>query len=109
MRATITDEDRARLAKQPAWVRQIVDSLLYENRELRKLVLDGPADSDTEMTGNPGIPGRPLAKGARICFADFYHVRYGDVGSGARALLVQADGAIAIRPSASNSVIITRA
>ena len=42
-------------------------------------------------------------------FADLYSVRYGDVGSGGRALIVETDEPMQIRPTSDRKVIIARA
>lgn len=42
-------------------------------------------------------------------FADFYTARYGDVGSGGRALIVETDEPMEIRPVTDRQVIVKRA
>ena len=42
-------------------------------------------------------------------FADFYSVLYDDVGSGARALIVETDEPMEIRPVGDRKIIIKRA
>jgi hypothetical protein len=52
---------------------------------------------------------RGSEKGKSARFADFYTARYDDIGSNARALIVETDEAMQIRPVSDRSVIIARA
>ena len=48
-------------------------------------------------------------KGREARFADFYTARYDDIGSTGRALIVETDEPMAIRPLGDSKVIICRA
>jgi len=52
-----------------------------------------------------GADGHP----ARVRFADFYTATYGDVGNGARALTVETEEPMEIRPLGDRRIIIKRA
>lgn len=112
-----------REAKLPGWARETLRALRSENRGLEadnarmaaRLAGHVAAEeySDTVLIDPPGgtgeIPGRPLGNGAHVRFSDFYEVHFGDVGSGARALFIDTDLPMAIRPQHGGGIIVTRA
>jgi hypothetical protein len=63
----------------------------------------------TVMADGGDVPDMALGNGAVIRFADWYQVRYGDVGSGARALIVETDGDMTVVPYDRSTIIVRRA
>jgi hypothetical protein len=119
-------ERDARIARLPQWAQELIytqdralaqrdaDIALLQDRLDGKIRADGPSDTvlSTDvriLADGSDAPDIPLGNGAHIRFADFYEVHYGNVGSGARALIVDTDGPMVVIPVVSNSVIIRRA
>jgi hypothetical protein len=116
----------ARIARLPQWAKELIasqardlrhreaDIALLQERLDGKIRADGPSDTVLAsgvqiLADGSDVPDTPLGNGAHVRFADFYEVHYGNVGSGARALIVDTDGPLAVVPVVSNSVIIRRA
>lgn len=111
----------------PAWVLDFAESLVAERTDrLTKAMLargEDPTDSrlwrirrrqlDALLATGRVLPvnhdGYSSDKGQTARFADFYTARYDDIGSGARALTVETDEPMQIRPLGDRKVIITRA
>jgi hypothetical protein len=109
----------------PAWVLDIAEEIVAHQRLrlidvmlergedptrndlwlLRKEQLESLLASGKVLAVDYG--GKLTSNAAR--FADFYSVTYGDIGSGARALTVETDEPMQIRPQGDRSVIIARA
>lgn len=115
-----------RIEKLPAWAREMISGLRGDVRQLERentalrTQLAGITEreaADTVLVAEHApatvddIPSKPLGSGVHIRFADFYEVHYGDVGSGARALIIETDGPMAIVPTkyGRERIIIRRA
>jgi hypothetical protein len=126
MRAEGATADDPRIQRLPHWARELISSQKGRINMLEKDVEDlrdhrdgfiaAEEDSDTVRVSDRTVaadgrdlPDMPLGSGALIRFADWYQVSYGDVGNGARALIVETDGDMAVVPGHPARVVIRRA
>lgn len=108
----------------PAWVRDVAEEAVrwYRQRLIDTMLERGEDPTDGTLWAHRRsqlesllASGKVLAvnhgsdKGQAARFADFYSARYDDIGSGARALVVETDEALEIRPVSDRRVIIKRA
>jgi hypothetical protein len=121
----MSDED-PRVSRLPLWARTLIreqdDTIEALKRDVSDLkdnadgFIAAPEDCDTVrvsdrtvMADGSDVPDMGLGNGAVIRFADFYEAHYGDVGNGARALIVETDFPLAVVPVHQTRVIIRRA
>lgn len=126
MRAESATADDPRIRRLPLWAQELIGSQksriialerdVEDLRDHRDGFIAAEEDSDTVrlsertvMADGSDLPGMPLGNGAVIRFADWYQVSYGNVGNGARALIVDTDGDMAIAPGHPARVVIRRA
>lgn len=109
--------------KLPGWAKTQLGALRREVRHLRaedarmsarlSEHVAAEAVSDTVLVDPLGgyheTPDRPLGDGAHVRFGDFFEVYYAPVDGGARALIVEGDYPLAVRPVNQDQVTVTRA
>ena len=106
----------------PAWMLDVAESVLAGRRNLlcSAMALRGENEDNYPLFRLRARQLDELLAGGRVLavehaepgaarFADFYSVRYGDVGSGGRALIVETDEPMEIRPVTDRQVIVKRA
>jgi hypothetical protein len=115
-----------RVAKLPLWAQDLIREQAHRIEALERDIgelrdhqdgfIAAEEDCDTLRLSDRSIlidgremPDMALGNGAVIRFADWYQVRYGDAGSGARALIVETDGDMAVIPGHQGKIIVRRA
>ena len=108
----------------PAWVLDVAEEAVrwYRQRLIDTMLERGEDPTDNTLWRHRRLQlesllasGKVLAvnhgsdKGQTARFADFYTARYDDIGSLARALIVETDEPMEIRPVDARKVIIKRA
>jgi hypothetical protein len=119
-------EEDPRVRRLPAWARELIRGQASRIARLEQDVSDlrdhagsfiaAEEDCDTLrlsdralMADGSDMPDMALGNGAVIRFADWYQVRYGYVGSGGRALIVETDGDMVVAPVYQGKIIVRRA
>jgi hypothetical protein len=110
---------------EPAWVLDVAEDAVRRMRDALSdaMMLHGEDPTDTTLWRHRRSQLESLLASGKVLavnhgaspeqsaarFADFYSVRYGDVGSTARALIVETDEPMEIRPVGDRKIIVKRA